>query len=233
MNNIEYFTKLNESISLFAEEVSVRNGFIEENLFDTTNTPTEVVVRFVTEILNVFQEPIQLNRLQQFSFQAADGISYDEPKFMAVFSGGREEIKNHNIDASRPHDDYCVNYFLHSKKKAFKFYDLDVERHATPELLEGTVYAFPYGHGVSELPRKDVYFVHTELFRVAEHFGLPAPTVDELHVIDTDNTIPKVFGLSYDTVTLAPLKLKRYFYPRDPLMKYFLYDEVDNERNSI
>lgn len=227
-DNLAYFKSINANIHPLAEEVTILNGHVEENLFDIKTVPQEFLMRFVAEIGAQFGLGVELSRLQQLSFQAADGVRYFEDKLMAVYSGGKERCADLGFWMSNPHDDYCVNYFLNSKQTQVKFYDLDIEKYQRPLMPKGATVAAPFGQGVShDGSRYDYYFCHHNLFEVAEFFGLPAPTVPALDAIDKNNSIEKVFGLAYDAKTLKCLKLKRYFYPQDPHLKYILFDEVE------
>lgn len=225
--NIDFFRSVNSSIHPKAEEVTILHGQIEENLFDIKTVPSEFLVRFIDEIGQRFGEAIELPRLQQLSFQAADGIRYFEDKLMAVYSGGKTHCADLGFSLANPHDDYCVNYFLDSKEIAIKFYDLDIESYEKPAMPEGSFVASPFGLGLN-LSKKyyDYYFCHNQIQVVADFFSLPVPTVEELKEIDEDPSVTKVFGLSYESKTLKPVKLKRYFYPQDPKLEYILFDEV-------
>lgn len=229
MKNLKEFNKTTLKIDHRAEEVSIFNGIVEENLFDIDDAPQELVVELIYTIGALFQEGVDIDRLEQFSFQDADGITYFEPKLMLVYAGGEEVAKSTGLPIGKGHEHYCINYFLDSKTKKMKFYDLMIKNHSHPVLPEGSYYAAPFGLGISgDGLRKDVYFVHTDLQMVAKFFKLPEPTVSELLEIDSDNSVEKVFGLSYDAETLTPLKLKRYYYPKDPLLKTTLFDELEN-----
>lgn len=224
--SVEFFRSKNSSIDHLAEEVTVRNGFIEENLYDSSHIPNEYIAHLVNILGLHFQIGVDLSKLQQFSFQSADGINYAEDKIMLVYSNGKIEGKD-KLGIDTIHDDYCLNFFLDSKEIQFKFYDLNVRSYNIPQLPEGSVFAEPFGHGISPSSnRQDVYFCHSDMSLVAEHFNLPKPTVEELVSIDSDPKINKIFGLTFDARSLRPLKLKRYFYPKDPHSKVILYDEV-------
>lgn len=232
MSLLNEFQKTCSKVHPLAEEVSIFNGTVEENLFDAKTAPRELLIELIHIIGQEFNEGVDLELLEQFSFQDADGISYFEPKLMLVYAGGEEVAKKSNLPIGRAHEHYCINYFLESKIKKMKFYDMEIHRHPHPELPAESYYAAPFGHGISfDGKRKDVYFVHTDLLGVAKFFNLPAPTVTELSEIDLDLTVEKVFGLTYDTETLKPLKLKRYFYPQDPFLKT-LFDETDDYETS-
>lgn len=227
MEILQNFLKSSLSIHPLAEEVTICNGKVEENLFDVQHAPKELLYELIHIIGSQFNEGVDLENLEQFSFQDADGVSYFEPKLMLVYSKGDEVAKANNLPIGEAHEHYCINYFLDSKIKKMKFYDLHIHLHPHPLLPEESYYAAPFGHGVStDGLRKDVYFVHKNMNFVSEFFNLPMPTVDSLSEIDNDNTVEKVFGLTYEARTMKPLKLKRYFYPRDPLLKTTLFDEV-------
>jgi hypothetical protein len=227
MKQLKEFLKTSARIHPEAEEVSIFAGTVEENLFDAKKAPKELLVELVHCMGTIFNEGVDLDRLEQFSFQDADGISYFEPKLMLVYSGGREAARLTDLPITEAHEHYCINYFLESKVSKQKFYDLHIENHRHPELPEGSYYASPFGLGISnDGMRKDVYFVHCDLRGVARHFDLPPPTVAALLNIDEDLAVEKVFGLTYEAASLKPLKLKRYFYPQDPYLKSILFDEV-------
>lgn len=226
MENLAYFRGINKKIHPQAEEVTILHGEVDENLFEIKTVPQEFLVRFIDEIGRRFGLAVDLQALQQLSFQAADGIRYHEDKLMAVYSGGKTSCKELGFSLENPHDDYCVNYFLDSREIAVKFYDLDIDKYVKPKMPEGSFVASPFGLGLSlEKKRFDYYFCHKNMAEVASFFNLPAPTVEELAWLDNDNEILKVFGLAYDPETLQPIKLKRYYYPQDPRLNYILFDE--------
>jgi hypothetical protein len=227
MNNIEFFVNLNKSINLYSEEITITSNKIEENLFNSKEVPIEYLTRFINEIGEKFGEGININKLQQFSFQAADGIAYNEHKFMAVFSGGKTDVNLYKINVKNPHDDYCVNYFMDSKKMVAKFYDLDVDKYNQPELPKNSKIIYHWGQGVSENAEKnDVYFLHKDVELVSNFVKLPMPAVKEIKNFVNNKTFEKVFGLTYDYKSLKPLKLKLYYYPKDPKMKNTVFDEI-------
>lgn len=228
ISNIDFFKNLNKSIDPHAEEVTICRGIIEENLYDVNSIPVEYISRFIDELGQRFQLGLELKKLQQFSFQAADGIHYFEDKLMAVYSGGKEDFKKYDIKLFDPHDDYCINFFLSSKKTVVKFYDLAINNYKLPTLPEGSVLAYPFGHGVGTSgPNQDVYFCNSDLDQVTQFFNLPKPSVAEINKYDSDPSINKIFGLTFNSNNLKLLKLKRYFYPKDPESKFILYDEVE------
>ena len=230
MNNIDFFTQVSKGLDYNAEEITIVANHVEENLFDAHDVPIEYLNHFFDEMGNRFPNVVlEMDKLQQFSFQPADGIAYTEHKFMAVFSGGKQDCFFHpEIGVLNPHDDYCVNYFIDSLSSVTKFYDLDIDQHVRPELLEGSVPITHWGHGVSANKGiKDSYFLHADVKAVAEHHDLPAPYLDEISQFCLDTTYQKVFGLTYRTDTLEPLKLKLYFYPGDPEMTHTVFDEVE------
>ena len=229
MYQLKEFKKINHVIHPLAEEVSIFNGKVEENLFDARTAPRELLAELIYSIGELFNEGIDMTRLEQFSFQDADGISYFEPKLMVVYSGGKEAAQNEGLPFGNAHEHYCVNYFLNSRTKRTKFYDLQILEHQRPPLPEGSELAYPFGLGVSwDMQRKDVYFVHNNMTNVCNFFNLPAPSVEELHHQDKDNGIKKIFGIAYEVNTLRPLKLKRYFYPPGiSSVGEILFDEWD------
>jgi hypothetical protein len=118
ISNIDFFLELSKSINPHAEEVTVISTGVEENLFDVKDVPEEYLLRFFDEIGTRFGEAINLNKLTEFSFQPADGVKYTEHKFMAVFEDGKKDCFKLSSHITNPHDEYCVNYFIDSKKKS-------------------------------------------------------------------------------------------------------------------
>ena len=55
---------------------------------------------------------------------------------------------------------------------------------------------------------------------------MPSLKVDKLDSVFISEHATKVFGLSFDSVSLCPIRLKRYLYPQDLEVKKILYDEV-------
>lgn len=226
MDNLTYFREINKNIHPSAEEVTILHQYVDENLFDIKTVPKEFLIRFIDEIGQKFGVAVDLKALQQLSFQAADGVRYFEDKLMAVYSGGKTSCRELGFELENPHDDYCVNYFLESKKLDIKFYDLDIDNYIKPAMPKGAFVASPFGLGLSrQKNRFDYYFCHPNMEEVSNFFNLPAPTVSELSAIDGNNEVLKVFGLAYDPQTLRPIKLKRYYYPQDPYLNYILFDE--------
>jgi hypothetical protein len=229
MNSIDFFKKISTEINQHAEEITIVGNQVEENLFNSKKVPDEYLFAYIDVMGSVFSEGVNLKKLQQFSFQPADGINYTEHKFMAVYSGGKVDCEKFDIDVTRPHDDYCINYFLDSKKQIAKFYDLDLWKHRQPMIISGSQILSHWGQGVSVNPeKKDLYFMHNDVEAVANFYNLPIPFVQSIEDFCKDTSFMKVFGLTYNASTYQPLKLKLYYYPADPLMKSTVFDEVQN-----
>lgn len=227
MDNIDLFVSLSKDLNLHSEEITIVNNKIEENLFDSKKSPKEYLFAFIDVMGSTFDEGINLEKLQQFSFQPADGINYNEHKFMAVYSGGKNDHNLYNIDIKNPHDDYCVNYFLKSKKRVAKFYDLDVWKHQQPNVIAGSKILTHWGQGVSiNSEKKDLYFMHYDVEMVSKFYNLPIPYYKTVKEFCFDKKIMKVFGLTYNSINFKPLKLKLYYYPNDPLMEFTVFDEI-------
>jgi hypothetical protein len=185
------------------------------------------LLRFFDEIGTRFGEAINLNKLTEFSFQPADGVKYTEHKFMAVFEDGKKDCFKLSSHITNPHDEYCVNYFIDSKKKAVKFYDLDYYKYNQPDLPKGAEIITHWGQGSNdEKTVCDVYFMHPNVDEVAAFTCMPKPCLAEINDFIEDKTFKKVFGLTYNADTLQSLKLKLYYYPKDPIMEYTVFDEV-------
>lgn len=227
MDSLRFFEQISLTINQHAEEITIVGNTVEENLFNSKKVPDNYLFSFIDVMGSIFSEGVDLDKLQQFSFQPADGVNYKEHKFMAVYSGGQVDCKNFDIDVVRPHNDYCVNYFLESKLKVAKFYDLDVWKHQQPNILSGSKILTHWGQGVSVNPeKKDLYFMHRDVELVSNFYNLPMPFILSIENFCKDKTFMKVFGLTYNTTTFEPLKLKLYYYPADPLMQYTVFDEV-------
>jgi hypothetical protein len=232
-DNIEFFRNISQSVNPHAEEVTIVSTGVEENLFDTTDVPEEYLMRFFDEIGTRFGEAIDLNKLTEFSFQPADGVKYKEHKFMAVFDGGKQDCFGLSPHVTNPHDEYCVNYFIDSKQKAVKFYDLDYHKYTQPNLPEGAEIVTHWGQGANDDKTIcDVYFLHPDVDEVAKFTNMPKPYLSSISNFIEDKTFNKVFGLTYDASTLQPFKLKLYYYPKDPNMEFTVFDEVANEDHS-
>lgn len=228
MESLEFFISKSKKIDPHAEEVTIVGDSVEENLFNARDVPEEYITHFKQLMGDVWYEENK-NRIEQFSFQPADGKVYTEDKFMVVFSGGKKDCFLYpEMGIIEPHDDYCVNHFLTSGQKVAKFYDLDIERHEKPELPEGARYITHWGHGVSENPlMKDAYFLFKDISYIANYLGLPMPDLSEVKHFCHDKSVDKVLGLTYNAYSLEPLKLKLYYYPGDPKMEFTVFDELD------
>ncbi len=225
--SLNYFKELNLKIDNRAEEITYWNGTVEENLFDAKKISSELVIRFVDAIGRIFGEGVDLSKLQQFSFQLADGINYKNDKFMAVYSGGSERALDHEIDVFDAHDDYCVNFNVGTLETTYKFYDLDIEKYWIPALPVGSEIVTSFGIGIrTDSQVRDVYFSHSSLNEVSLFFNMPSLWVKDLDLVCISEKATKVFGLSFDSVSLRPIRLKRYLYPQDLEVKKILYDEV-------
>ena len=227
-DNIEFFRNISQSVNPHAEEVTIVSTGVEENLFDTTDVPEEYLVRFFDEISTRFNEAIDLNKLTQFSFQTADGIKYTEDKLMAMFKGGKKDYVNLSPNITNPHDEYCVNYFIDSRKKTIKFYDLDC-KYTKPNLPEDAQILSHYGQSSNdEMTMHNVYFSHHDVDEVADFTNMAKPYLSSISKFIEDKTFKKTFGLTYDATTLQPLLLKLYYYPKDPTMDFTVFDELLN-----
>ncbi len=225
--SLNYFKELNLKIDNRAEEITYWNGAVEEHLFDAKKISRDLVIRFVDAIGGIFGEGVDLSRLQQFSFQLADGINYKNDKFMAVYSGGSKRALEHEIDVFEAHDDYCVNFNVGTLQTTFKFYDLDIEKYSIPALPDGSEIVTSFGLGIrTDSQVRDVYFSHSNLDEVSLFFDMPNLRVKDLDLVYISEKATKVFGLSFDSVSLRPLRLKRYLYPQDLEVRKILYDEV-------
>lgn len=227
MSDINFFQEINKHINQHAEEITIVGNNVEENLFNSKKVPEDYLFAYIDIMGSIFNEGVNLKKLQQFSFQAADEINYTEHKFMAVYSGGKIDCNKFNIDVIRPHDDYCINYFLDSKRQVPKFYDLDLWRHTQPMILAGSQILSHWGQGISvNLEKKDLYFMHQNVKMVSNFYNLPTPYIESIDEFCKNTTFMKVFGLTYNAITYQPLKLKLYYYPTDPTMKFTVFDEV-------
>jgi hypothetical protein len=232
MDSLTFFKEKGLKIDPNAEEVTIVGASVEENLFNAKNVPPLYLEHFKNLMGHGWYEENK-DRIEQFSFQPADGKVYKEDKFMVVYSGGKKDCFLYpEMGVIDPHDDYCVNHFLTSGKKITKFYDLDIERHAKPTLPEGARYITHWGHGVSENPNmKDAYFLFKDVTAVADFLNLPVPNLEEVKEFCQDTTFEKVLGLTYNTYSLEPLKLKLYYYPDDPYMEFTVFDELEGENS--
>lgn len=225
--HINTFVELSTSIHPFAEEVTIVGNDIEENLFDATDYRIADLLGAFVNLLTARGHDIQVEQLQQFSFQPADGVVYKEHKMMAVLKDGKTDCTSLCSTVTNPHDDYCVNYFLDSNRRVVKFYDLDVWKYKQPGILQGSQMLTHWGQGMStETSLRDLYFLHCDAQAVAEFYNLPVPYRKEIHDFCTNKSVAKVFGLTYNEETLQPMKLKMYYYPHDEQMEYTVFDEI-------
>lgn len=229
MNDLNFFLEISKQINCNAEEVTIVGNTVEENLFNSKDVPADYLIEFINAMANIFGEAIDVDKLQQFSFQPADGITYSEHKFMAVYSGGTQDCKLYDSSITTPHDDYCINYFIDTKKTVVKFYDLDVWKHQQPNILRGSQLLTHWGQGVGTNSLvKDLYFLHNDVEAVAKFYNLPVPFEQSISEFCKDTSFMKVFGLTYDAQSFNPRKLKLYYYPKDPTMSTTVFDEIYN-----
>lgn len=62
MNNIDFFTDLNDTINQNAEEVTIVGNKIEENLFNSKKVPSEYLFAFIDVMGSIFSEGVDLNK---------------------------------------------------------------------------------------------------------------------------------------------------------------------------
>lgn len=230
MRQTTFFADINDCINEHAEEVTVVGSRIEENLFNSKTVPQEYLFNFIDAMGALFSEGVDVNKLQQFSFQLADNITYVEHKFMAVYSGGRQDCSSFNVSIKNPHDDYCVNYFVDSKVRHAKFYDKDVWKYKQPAVPPGCQLLTHWGQGVNSAISgiHDLYLLYHSPQDIADFYCLPRPHHHSIRDFCNDTDVMKVFGLTYRTSDFKPLKLKMYYYPNDPHMQFTVFDEVCN-----
>lgn len=202
-----------------AEEITIRENTIEENLYSTATCPHEYYFNFADLCARCGFSYFERPYLEQFSFQKADKVIYHEDKIMSLYRDLRFAPEDLVQRISKPHPHFSINFFLSSKETEFKFYDLDISRYRLPEIPASLKLASAFGIGVDfNRNRRDVYLTGRSSLEAVHSFSLPEPDIKNLSLPEEPGDCLKLFGLSFDANTLKPLKLKRYYYPRDPAL---------------
>lgn len=163
------------------------------------------------------------------AFQTADGITYDEetiyvslndaPKNGLLYKQVEETLGTE--EAERIPRDYAIKCALRSGTYRIKVYDRDILRHQVPGLPSGA--RLSAGSGISyhidASHIKDMYFLHKDSWIVGEFYQQVMPVHSCFDDTDVDHY--KGFAVTYDSNTMHVLKMKRYYFPQDPLMANF------------
>lgn len=219
-DSYKFFYDISLAPNYQAEEISIFEDYVEENLFSFGKCPDEFYLQFVDLCLQCQFPFYEKAYLEQFSFQKADGIVYQEDKIMSLYKDFSFAPKDQLSQISQPHRHFSINYFLNSRALEYKYYDLDYSAHKLPQLPKKSILAKAFGVGVNlKRSTKDIYFTAYDIDETADFFALKPPRTPHLEESFQDSSSLKLFGLGFDATTLRPLKLKRYFYPTDPTLK--------------
>lgn len=119
-------------------------------------------------------------------------------------------------------DYYQLKVGLDGSEPVLKVYDLTLGVHPLPMLPEGTAIHHNQGIGVHfgcplRANHRDVYFTHNSASKMmswAECVGVQFPYYGDEETPD----LLLGMGVTWDVRTFRVLKLKRYFFPNDPLL---------------
>jgi hypothetical protein len=193
-------------------------------------TTRQDVTALVSPLYTQFPDVLEAEPFWEYiAFQTPDGITYGEDTiyvslYNAPYMGAlynRVAAALGENEADRIPRDYAIKCGLKTQTYRIKVYDRDILNHQLPGLPRGARYSA--GSGISyhvDAPNiKDMYFLHRNPVAVASFYGHSMPTHPDLDDVDTEHF--KGFAVTFDAATLSVLKMKRYFFPQDPLMLDF------------
>lgn len=176
------------------------------------------------KILKISLSPFVINKnIELVSFFPADNITYFEDTLVIIFGGCRNSLNPklfqdyHGIkiflNASNSSSSYAYNegdyvYKDYLKTDFFELKDIPLPKNIKLANNFGIgTYSDVYHKNI-----KDLYFWSTNFLDVCNFYH-----VDPLYMGPSIG-VNYLWGLSFDNITKKPLKLKRYFYPSDPLL---------------
>lgn len=113
--------------------------------------------------------------------------------------------------------DYYAIKIQQNGTRLTKYYTLDFDKFPQHPLPVGSKIGYEFGMGCypeTDLEVFDLYFYHDDQDVVEDSFGLEIPTP-----LNVEKKCHGIYGVTYGK-DLKALKLKRYVFPADPLLKY-------------
>ncbi len=113
-------------------------------------------------------------------------------------------------------DYYAIKVFK-NRPKVLKYYDLDFARNPQFPLPPESRIAYEFGMGCYPFEKNkiyDLYFYHDDQDMVEASIGFKIPSFPP-----SGRAALGIYGVTYGP-DLKALKLKRYFFPADPLLKH-------------
>lgn len=74
--------------------------------------------------------------------------------------------------------------------------------------------------------RQDIYFTHGNLALIEQFCDCKLTHSSLEQSFEQDQSIDKLFGIAFNPKTLEMIKIKRYYYPRDPKLLNSVHDEL-------
>ena len=148
------------------------------------------------------------------SYHKANGNSYKEDSIVVVFNEKCPQYlrKEFNITDFNSLDCYAIKYYLNSKKRILKTYDLDMFYYSLPQLPNKSAIASQLGvgrtHG-SDVEYRDIYLFNSEDDIVKNFWKEKVPNIKEPY----ENPATKCYGITFKADDCSLIKVKRYLFP--------------------
>jgi hypothetical protein len=211
-------------------EITLDSKGVVEKTYGRIHAHLPEVVELVNLILTNFPNS-DINNWEMIGLTKADHVTYFEDTVALVYKGVPslnliKEFTGVWNENSKFSDFYMIKYQLESKTKVLKVYDECFGIYQLPKMPEGVAIQTNQGIGVHFGSQKhekfrDFYFVTTRTDTVEKYALaniLPFPENHDNHAWKTE-PYQYGWGITYDAVTLKPIKVKRYFFPHDPTLK--------------
>jgi len=219
-------------------ELTVDVTGVSEETYGVKHKGLPQVAELIGLVAGAFPEFIEepnFKNWEMIGFTKADGVNYFENTIGVVYRGvPPKELLSKFTERWSQHSDfldcYQIKYQLQSKTKVLKVYDATFGLYALPRLPAGVMLHTNHGVGLhfgSEQHEKfrDIYFAIKNPRSVSEYcgyYGIPYPKYDDDDAFLGNPEYKYGFGITYDALTLRPVKVKRYFFPHDPQLAHSL-----------
>jgi hypothetical protein len=168
---------------------------------------------------------VDFSAWEMVGFTKADGISTFVDTIGVVIKGQPPQslLNKYPVHPNSEFADYFqLKVGTDGSEPVVKFYDLTLGLYPLPSFPQGTSILANQGIGVYFGDRRrhlhDVYFTHTNFYKVSEW----AESQKIEFPFYGDEKTPGItlgFGATWDERDFKIVKLKRYFFPNDPLLK--------------
>ena len=208
-----------------AREITIDGTGVSEVTYKKGDIDNDPAFKLLGQVSNMHPN-IDLSMWEMIGLTKADNISTFTDTIGLVFKGRPPEniLKGYFIHPKSNFTDYYqLKIGLDRSNPVLKVYDLTLGLHPLPSLPDGVAILENQGIGLylSDEKRshlRDVYFTHDNyqiMASWAKSKDIKFPTFGDEK---TENIIFG-FGVTWNVETFKILKLKRYFFPKDPLLE--------------